>query len=204
MPAIHNHIRRHRPLITPRIQFQLAPRPPLPLITPRMEFDLESLACSSPTGSADSSSHSSSDPGSPIDLSRDMDDDEPELDTDRGSSTLPQSASTTPNAAPALIPKPNGEPGRPRSGGFNLEATLKDVHNWSTKDIDDLNVRFLLIPALSSLTTYLRLCRLSFATKQQRLSIRSCVSVLRKSNSLIKSVKRYSLFLLCPISSYLS
>ena len=39
-----------------------------------------------------------------------------------------------------LIPKPEGEPGRPNRGGYNLKSTLTK-HGWTKKRFDSLKVR---------------------------------------------------------------
>jgi hypothetical protein len=36
-----------------------------------------------------------------------------------------------------LIPKPPGEPGRPNSGGYNIE---NEIHAWGPKKISQVNV----------------------------------------------------------------
>ena len=40
-----------------------------------------------------------------------------------------------------LIPKPQGEPGRPSCGGYSLEEVLVVMHHWSKEDFDNFNVR---------------------------------------------------------------
>ncbi|KAI5896192.1 uncharacterized protein SCHCODRAFT_02491826 [Schizophyllum commune H4-8] len=40
-----------------------------------------------------------------------------------------------------LIPAPPGEPGRPSSGGYSLQATLEDL-GWTKKDIRYVRVRY--------------------------------------------------------------
>lgn len=115
------YLRRHRPLIASRIEFILMgsedPMSPLPPIRSRIEFTPKRLGA--------------------------------ETEARAGVTQLPIRLATTeapaslqdPTASPTKIPKPPGEPGRPKSGGYCLLKILVETHNWSEQSVADLSVR---------------------------------------------------------------
>lgn len=127
------HLRKHRPLITPRIEFQLAPPFPLPLLTQRIEFDPDRLVRLRPP--SDEGNEGGSNKRRRLSFSgRHAGEDSDEHGDDRP----PGEASTS--SPSTLKPKPAGEPGKPGSGGFSLENALINVHKWAKKDYDALYV----------------------------------------------------------------
>lgn len=129
-----NHLLKHRPLITPRIEFQPMPRAPLPKITPRIEFDPERVASPRRRFEEDGMAKIESAKRRRLMTSDRQGDAE-------GSGGISDPSSTILRVPGlGLIPKPAGEPGRPGSGGFALEDTLIRDHNWLQKEMDDLNV----------------------------------------------------------------
>ncbi|SJL15222.1 uncharacterized protein ARMOST_18708 [Armillaria ostoyae] len=106
---------RHLPLITRRIKFMPLAHTPLPLITARREFAIARERSPSPP---------LIDPGSPAlsnvsdgsDVSMHSDNDNP------SGSILGDDGVDDEDVK--IIPKPPGEPGRPKSGGYNLEQAL--------------------------------------------------------------------------------
>ena len=124
------HLRQHRPLITPRIEFVKAPRPHLPLLTPRIEFDPDRLVRS--CGPSDEGHEGGSNKRRRLSLSGRHDEDSDANDP------LPEEASTP--SPSALKPKPAGEPRKPGSGGFSLENVLINTHKWVKKDYEALYV----------------------------------------------------------------
>ena len=114
------YIQHPLPLITPRIEFQLAPPPPLPTITSRIEFNLEQLALNQTLGRDERQLADQVSRGS------DQEPDRPPL--------LSQTSLSN------KVPKPPGEPGRPGSGGFCVESTLVDTHKWTKEAVNDLSV----------------------------------------------------------------
>jgi hypothetical protein len=126
------HLQKHQLLITPRIEFRLAPPPPLPLLTPRVEFDPDRLVRSRPP--SDEGNEGGSNKRRRLSFSgRHASEDSDEHDDDPPGEASASSPST-------LKPKPAGEPGKPGSGGFSLENVLINVHKWAKKDYDALYV----------------------------------------------------------------
>ncbi|KAF8809199.1 hypothetical protein BYT27DRAFT_7094651 [Phlegmacium glaucopus] len=128
---VANYIQRPFPLITPHTKFQLAPLPPLPTITPHIEFNIERLAA-----------HSNATLGSLRERRSLGHQHQPELEnqsqgSDQEPDRLPPALSQA--SPPNKIPKPPGEPGRPGSGGFCVETTLVDSHQWTKEAVDDLS-----------------------------------------------------------------
>lgn len=131
------YLLRHHPLITPCIEFQLAPPPPLPNITPRTEFGPENLVPRRRTLEEDGPTRESkrrrlSTSGRVPDQVYQDEDSDRDSDQPLPSALLPGPST--------LIPKPTGEPGRPGSGGFCLEDALVRVHGWSQREVDELQV----------------------------------------------------------------
>jgi len=106
-------MQRHLPLITPRVEFSPQPKLPPFAITPRIDFDIgpkrkKRIRSASPT------------------IYRPI----PRVHYSETSGMTVDNWETSP-----LIMKPSGEPGRPHSGGYNLEDTLawpKDLYNALT------------------------------------------------------------------------
>jgi hypothetical protein len=118
-------MRRHMPLITQRIIFAHQALPGLPTITPRIDFDMEDLT----------RSRASQEPGDKSDDERD------ELLSALSSIESDDSGGKDGDKSGgkdgSKIPKPAGEAGRPRSGGYNL----KEVLGWTKADFDKIQVR---------------------------------------------------------------
>jgi hypothetical protein len=129
------HLRKHHPLVTPRIEFRSAPRPPLPLLTPRIEFDPDRLVRSRPP--SDEDPEGGSNKRRRVSFSGRHAGDDPDTHGD----DTPSAEASAPGPS-TLIPKPAGEPGKPGSGGFSLENVLINVHLWAKKDYDALYVCF--------------------------------------------------------------
>jgi len=122
-----NYIKPPLPLITPRIEFQLASPPSLPTITPRIEFNPEQLA--RPNRNSREGERQRQD-----NHQLPNQDDQGDQELDRPPSTLSQASPSN------KIPKPPGEPGRPGSGGFCVETTLVDSHKWTKEAVNNLSV----------------------------------------------------------------
>ncbi|KAK7013878.1 hypothetical protein R3P38DRAFT_3206445 [Favolaschia claudopus] len=144
---MHNsYIGRHLPPISPRIRFPRSSDRPLPYITPRTEFvDLQlmlrlrdpcqTLPESRPVPDTATGSHRSR-------HSRDLEDAAPSS-PNVASESLP--SQRTPSFASLLSPDPandlensadkykapTGQPGRPNSGGYNLEHKLIQECEWT-------------------------------------------------------------------------
>lgn len=122
------YIQRHNPLITPRIEFVFAPSASRPLITSRIEFTPERLAWAK--------------------AERRRIDEPPILDhggRGEGNSSACGGSNSDDQQPPSRnrknkIPKPNGEPGRPGSGGYCLETILVRNHKWSKGVLGEINV----------------------------------------------------------------
>ncbi|KAF9472478.1 hypothetical protein BDN70DRAFT_938156 [Pholiota conissans] len=133
------YLLRHRPLITPRISFRLAPPAPLPTLTPRIEFNSEYLKRQrAPEDSEVSTGAKRQRRSQTPQASASANQDETlQLIDDEGDE---EDDSITPTpAGEKLISKPQGEPGRPGSGGFSLEDALEHEHNWSKTEVENLN-----------------------------------------------------------------
>lgn len=133
-------VRRHLPVITSRLRFDpICRRPrPLPAITARIDLIGILSAASNQPGpvlqqpnspeytstlrhsSADTDEDSFTESQHPQPVTTDGSEDDNEVDTE------------------TLIPKPPGEPGRPRSGGYNLQEQLI---GWTTEFYDEVKVR---------------------------------------------------------------
>ena len=117
MSATPPCVARHLPVITNRIVFLSAKSAPLPIITQRTDFagmwsfdnEFESQYCSREP----SQSPGENFPG----------DNEIELSS-RGESEISDEERND-NTAVKKVPKPQGEPGRPHSGGYALTKVLK-------------------------------------------------------------------------------
>ena len=138
-------IRRHQPLITFRIPFEVQSLPPPPAITLRQ--NLEGVLTKSnrkppshchpvfvpmPVASKNAPPKSSNDPAPGARQTAiaggngviGADDSESELSDIDSLSDAPDSVQQAATSFTPKIPKPPGEAGRPKSGGFNLEETL--------------------------------------------------------------------------------
>ena len=112
----------HLPVITSRIEFQPIKTSRPPIITPRIDFNQE-------WGS---------------DLNHDADEDtdmvsEHNYDSDPADSLIDDEDAADNNESTnnKKIPKPPGEPGRPNSGGYNIEHELR---GWSPDMVTAVNV----------------------------------------------------------------
>ena len=128
---IFNYIQPPLPLITPHIEFKLASPPPLPNIMPRIEFNLEQLA--HPNGTLGGGGRHW------------LGNHQFANQEDRGSRGSDQEQDQPPAALsqaspPNKIPKPPGEPGRPGSGGFCMETTLVNTHQWTKEAVSNPSV----------------------------------------------------------------
>lgn len=133
---VSNYIQRPLPLITPRIEYICAPPPPLPTVTPRIEFNLERLTHPSGTLGEDERQRLGN---RRLAIRTDYQEEDRESRVPNQEPDRPPSALS--RALPSnKIPKPPGEPGRPGSGGFCVETTLVDTHNWTKEAVDDLSV----------------------------------------------------------------
>ena len=106
---------RHLPIITNRMEFKRKKLLPSPSITQRIEFTGLSFGGSdSMLGAVETVTTSSieSSPGPEQEDSQSEDDDEGDDERGNGSRSM-------------RIPKPQGEPGRPHSGGYSLTDVLK-------------------------------------------------------------------------------
>lgn len=125
-------ISRHLPLVTNRIRFSPTLPSPTALITPRIDFGAIGAISKSQTPlkhqarELTPSDHGLSEIG------------DTHLD-DEGESEIGSDAEETELSALSFkkIPKPSGEPGRPRSGGYSIEAALA---SWDKKEFSDVNV----------------------------------------------------------------
>lgn len=123
---------RHLPLITQRIQFRYARASQPPIITPRINFIDNWASAQDSNGESQDNRHgafASERPSPEVVLS---DDGESELS---GSDIEEDSEPST--TLHGLITKPPGEPGRPNSGGYNLESKLR---GWTPKMFSDISV----------------------------------------------------------------
>ena len=155
-------IRRHQPLITLRIPFEVQPLPPPPAIALRKNFrgvftksndkapsrrhpalvPIPVVSKSTPP----KSSRVENDPalevrrnaisgGNGAVANIDSEDSESDLSDLDGLSDTPELQQAA-SSLLSKIPKPPGEAGRPKSGGFNLEETL----SWPKEYFNDVQV----------------------------------------------------------------
>jgi len=127
------HLRKHHPLVTPRIEFRAAPQPPLPLLTPRIEFDPDTLVRARAPSDEDHEGGYNKRRRLSFSGRHDGDDSAVPGDEDLSAGEFISNPST-------LKAKPAGEPGKPGSGGFSLKNVLINVHKWMKKDYDALYV----------------------------------------------------------------
>ncbi len=126
----HAFVLRHRPLITPRIEFRPAPPPDLPVLTTRIDYTPEHFKIGRLESSVAREREQYCTPESSVQGSRSPSEDvEPQI-------PCPPAQSSTPD----LICEPPGQPGRPGSGGYCLEDVLRQTHGWSKSSIDRFNV----------------------------------------------------------------
>ncbi|KAF8057799.1 hypothetical protein FPV67DRAFT_1677024 [Lyophyllum atratum] len=104
-----NYIEKPLPLLTSRMEFKLAPPSALASIATRIEFTDARLAYPNGHRCLDRANDSPPPPDAP-----------------------PRTRAST-----NKIMKPNGEPGRPNSGGFRIEAALAQL-GWAKQEIQDL------------------------------------------------------------------
>ncbi len=107
---------RHLPLITCRIEFTPLAHTPRPSITACREFTIAREHSPSPP---------LIDPGSPsLSDTSDASDGSMHSDDDNPSGSIVGDDDGVDDEDVKIIPKPPGEPGRPKSGGYNLEQAL--------------------------------------------------------------------------------
>ena len=165
--------RRHLPLITPRIGFEVQPLPPPPPITLRMNLaekikpptgrspdatgrlstskatrsatkKVEATKRRDPTPRAKTPRDPTLRAKTPVPaIASDSDLSDLELEPDSGLGKLASDPKQPSTSRKAKIKKPLGEPGRPHSGGFSLEGALEAL-GWSKDDFDSFRVRFCL------------------------------------------------------------
>ena len=124
---------RHLPLITPRIEFSPVILDSSPIITPRIDFATQlgnncqqpNKSGEKPAGDYGLSNHEPSDHDQPMDVNDDDDD---------GSVIDSMENILNHNRK---IPKPRGQPGRPGSGGYNFQTTIRA---WGEELIDEVTV----------------------------------------------------------------
>lgn len=122
---------RHLPLITPRIEFSSVILDSIPIITARIDFATKldnncqpsDKSGEKPAGDDKLSNHELSDHEA-----MDVDDDDNGSVIDSIEEILNHNKK---------IPKPRGQPGRPRSGGYNFQTTIKA---WGEELIDEVTV----------------------------------------------------------------
>lgn len=124
---------RHLPLITNRIAFQLDDASKtLPLITPRINFSDALIELQNDTTEMATAADILEDPRGIDDLLSTTSD-VLEMSPCQSEKTDDCAYSST----TWRIPKPNGEPGRPRSGGYNLE---EELGAWEADLLASINV----------------------------------------------------------------
>ena len=128
MASMIHYIQKPHPLIAARVEYTLAPAPPLPSITPRVEFTAERLAYSRDVVGRGNQATTAPEGQNDNDPSI-----SPQGDAESSTVTLLR------NRSASKIPKPTGEPGRPGSGGFCVEDSLK-MHKWSEESVSKLTV----------------------------------------------------------------
>lgn len=126
------YIRKHQPLITPRVSFRLETADPLPTITPRIEFIFENVrhpgedeedSATGGTQRAESEGPDAADESQDAASKESQSGDESQAEEERATT----------------IPKPSGQPGRPGSGGYCLEDALLE-YGWSKQTFDNISV----------------------------------------------------------------
>lgn len=135
------HIKKHLPLITARIEFDLEPPLPPPTITARLEFDDSHLPrfaeeCEGQPEARveEEAQEEQQDPQDvPVPQAK-----EEEGGSRRGTRELAKKARGPDE--PTKIPKPSGEPGRPGSNGYSLETTMLEDYEWTRESWEEVNV----------------------------------------------------------------
>ncbi|PPQ74509.1 hypothetical protein CVT26_007979 [Gymnopilus dilepis] len=115
---------RHFPVITQRIQFRYAKPPAPPPITPRIDF-------------GGSNSNDEIERNSSVEPAMICNIDSEIVISDDGESEVPCSDEEGTRMVGGMIMKPQGEPGRPNSGGYNLEKTLR---GWTPRLFSDVSI----------------------------------------------------------------
>jgi hypothetical protein len=130
-PAMDPLLRRHLPITTNRLEFFPQSIGPPPAITPRIDFekrlegDFESDSENDMCGDGDVMNIDAS-PATPFD------DVSSRSSAEEPAEEIPDLLDT----GEKKIPKPKGQPGHPRSGGYSLEFVLR---NWGST-FSDVNV----------------------------------------------------------------
>lgn len=120
---MRHFIQQHLPLLTKRIEFFAQPEPAHAPIASRIEFTEERINFAI----AEQEHDSDEDLGDEHDIPRNA--------PGEGSPSRRRG-----NDGSKKIAKPQGEPGRPGSGGYNIEDELK-VNGWTQASIKRLTVR---------------------------------------------------------------
>lgn len=131
------YVQKPHPLIAARIEYTLAPAPPLPSITPRIEFTAERLAYSQDVAGGSSATMVGHNDDNSLNHRPASDS---SGDDSADDSAQPARLNRRRSSRNLKIPKPTGEPGRPRSGGFCVEDSLVKTHGWSEDSVRKLTV----------------------------------------------------------------
>lgn len=134
------YVQRPRPLISSRIEFTMVLPLHLPAIRSRIEFTAERLT----------RMDRGVDDALELEHHRFMDDNlgaqtDAHSQSSASGPSIQAPSIAKKNPPMAMIPKPPGEPGRPRSGGFSVDDTLIKSHGWSKQSVEKLTVCFLII-----------------------------------------------------------
>ncbi|PPQ82854.1 hypothetical protein CVT26_008104 [Gymnopilus dilepis] len=117
-------IRRHLPLITPRVEFSFvdySSQLQAPNITPRMDFQ---TLCLQSDGNSTINLHAETDEGQAAGNIFEGQDAGESEDSETSDSGRDDAKTEAVMRKHTKIPKPCGEPGRPGSGGYNIESVL--------------------------------------------------------------------------------
>ncbi|KAH9476155.1 hypothetical protein JR316_0007504 [Psilocybe cubensis] len=152
MAVSEPYIGFHHPMVTSHINFTPVSRsaPPVPKTAMRINWEPRRSSADLPDDNddpslapapANPSQSTSSSANSP-----NPDPPNPAATAGPSQTTLPAQGVATagPSSAPVgtskviIIRKPPGEPGRPGSGGFNLEDVLVGEHDWALSDVETL------------------------------------------------------------------
>lgn len=208
-------IRRHQPLISLRIPFDVQRLPPPPTITLRKNFQSTLRPSSNRIplsrrppfvvpmpvagGSAKNSESRNGDHAAPVqctpggvrskmaDVDNDADKPESDLSDTENEEDLHEfhPHDKVLQSFTAKIPKPPGEAGRPGSGGFNLEETL----GWPKEEFNKIQVSYKSLKIIQSLI----LCRSKHKIWLQRILTSPTATTSSHHTRLIGSVERYVL-----------
>jgi hypothetical protein len=169
------HLPRHLPLITPRIKFLPAVLDSLPTITPRINFATrlaQDSDCTLLGLEGDSNWQSGRHKHQPTLTSSDQLELLDALDNfDESVTDIEVILSNN-----KKIPKPPGQPGRPHSGGYNLETMIKA---WGGKLIDEVKVSTTDLSVIHAITIYYPLQDICKTSRRQRTRHHKVISAPR-------------------------